>query len=58
MSELICLKKYTNPENIEHVMYDRQEIEQIYHCKICGDLQVISGVVWHIKPMDEHDEKK
>lgn len=56
MSEIISLKKYTKPEEITHVMYDRQEIEQIYNCEVCGELQVIGGVVWHIKPIDEHKD--
>ena len=56
MSELISLKKYTKIEDINHVMHVKQEIEQLYHCEVCGDLQVISGTVWHIKPMEEHDE--
>lgn len=55
MNDLISLKKYTKPEDITHVMYDKQEIEQIYHCEVCGDLQVIGGVVWHIKPIEEHN---
>ncbi len=58
MSELISLKKYTKLEDITHVMFDRQEIEQIYHCEICGDLQVTSGIVCHTKPMEDHDESR
>lgn len=56
MSDVVNLKKYTKPEDITHVMYDKQEIEQVYNCATCGELQVIGGVVWHTKPMGEHDE--
>jgi len=55
MSDLISLKKYTKPEDVRHVMYDKQEIEQVYNCAVCGDLQVVSGTVWHTKPIEEHE---
>lgn len=52
---IISLKKYTKDKDIQHVMYDKQEIEQIYVCEVCGNLQVISGTVWHTRPIEEHD---
>lgn len=55
MSKVVDLKKYTKDEDIRHVMYDRQEIEQVYICEVCGELQVISGTVWHTNPIEEHD---
>jgi len=55
MSQVVDLKKYTKPENITHVMYCKQEIEQVFDCKVCGKLQVISGIVWHTKPVEDHD---
>ena len=56
MGDLVKLKHYTNNSDIQHVMYDKQEIENIYICEACGELQVISGVVWHTKPIEEHKE--
>ena len=57
MSEVINLKKYTKPEDITHVMYYKQEIEQIFYCEACGELQVIDGIVWHIKPKEDHNDE-
>jgi formate dehydrogenase maturation protein FdhE len=54
-STVTSLKKYTNPEDIEHVMHSRQEIEQIHKCPVCGDLQVISGIAIHTKAIEDHD---
>ena len=55
MNNVITLKHYTKQEDVQHVMYNRQEIEQIHVCPTCGELQVIDGIVWHIKPIEEHD---
>lgn len=55
MNNVIKLKHYTHKDDIDHVMYNRQEIEQVYDCPTCGELQVIGGVVWHIRPIEEHD---
>jgi hypothetical protein len=54
-NKVISLKKYTSPESIQHVMYRRQEIESVYKCPACGDLQVIGGVVVHTKAAEDHD---
>lgn len=54
--KLISLKKYTKPEDIRHVMYYKQEIEHIFDCVVCGELQVIDGIVWHTKPSEDHNE--
>jgi len=56
MNDIVSLKKYTKPEDIQHVMYYKQEIEQIFDCTTCGELQVIDGIVWHIKPKEDHNE--
>jgi len=56
MSDIVSLKKYTKPEDIQHVMYYKQEIEQVFDCATCGELQVIGGIVWHIRPEEDHNE--
>ena len=58
MSNVTTLKHYTKPEDVQHVMYNKQEVEQIYACPVCGDLQVISGTVWHTKPFEMHPEEQ
>jgi len=55
MGDIVKLRRYTNDSDITHVMYKRQEIENIYICETCGELQVIDGIVWHIKPDEDHN---
>lgn len=58
MSKVISLKNYTPPDEIQHVTYRKQEIEQMFHCSTCGDLQVIAGIVWHTKSEEDHEQRK
>lgn len=55
-AEVLPLRKYVDETDIDHVMHDRQEIQQIYSCPTCGDLQVISGVCVHTRPIEDHDQ--
>jgi transcription elongation factor Elf1 len=54
-NNVVSLKNYTPEDEIKHVTYHKQEIEQIYNCPTCGELQVINGIVWHIKSEEEHE---
>jgi hypothetical protein len=54
---VVSLKAYKKPEQIQHVLHSRTEIDQIYHCSCCGDLQVIGGVCIHKWPIEDHKEK-
>ena len=58
MNKVVSLKKYTPPDQIQHVTYRKQEIEQTFHCPTCGDLQVIDGIVWHIKSEEDHERDR
>lgn len=55
MGEVIALKQYVSDEDIKHVVYSRQEIEQLFHCPTCGDIQVIAGTAWHTRPIEDHE---
>lgn len=57
MGDVIKLKHYTDSKDIKHVMYNKQEFEQIYLCETCGDLPVTGGSVWHTKPIEDHPER-
>jgi hypothetical protein len=53
-NKVVSLRTYTKPEDIKHVTHRKQDIEQTYDCKTCGQLQVIDGVCIHTKPEEDH----
>lgn len=55
-NNVIPLRRYTDSKDIQHVTFDRQEVEQLFNCPVCGDLQVVSGIVFHTKPNEYHEE--
>jgi formate dehydrogenase maturation protein FdhE len=45
-NNVIDLKNYSD-KNIKHVLHNRESIEQLYECPVCGLLPIVEGVVVH-----------
>ncbi|MCK5602005.1 hypothetical protein KAR91_09055 [Candidatus Pacearchaeota archaeon] len=54
MGKITELRGYTKEADIQHVTFKAQERTQCFNCPVCGMLPVISGVVVHTEPDEDH----